>query len=95
MFIFVLTMLIRFSTSVSVFAEVVELVDTLGSGSSGGDPVEVRVLSSAQEARKSFDFGLFLYPQNDNLFPVYPTKMKIPGAPGMLALALQAARTTS
>ena len=28
-------------------AEVVELVDTLGSGSSGSNPVEVRVFSSA------------------------------------------------
>ena len=33
-------------------AEVVELVDTLGSGSSGGFPVEVRVFSSAP-----FDFS--------------------------------------
>ena len=33
--------------SLQTYAEVVELVDTLASGASGGNPVEVQVLFSA------------------------------------------------
>ena len=38
--------MIGFIRYCSKFAEVVELVDTLASGASGGNPVEVRVLFS-------------------------------------------------
>ena len=34
-------------SNLASYAEVVELVDTLASGASGGNPVEVQVLSSA------------------------------------------------
>ena len=42
-----LTTKTKFS-NVRLIAEVVELVDTLASGASGGNPVEVRVLFSVQ-----------------------------------------------
>lgn len=45
------------------FAEVAELVDALDSGSSGGNPVEVQVLSSAPRLVE----GML---QNDGLLPV-------------------------
>ena len=40
---------------VGEYAQVVELVDTLDSGSSGGNTVEVRVLSWALSRRSRFD----------------------------------------
>ena len=39
-------------------AEVAELVDALASGASGGNPVEVQVLSSAP---KKETIGIFIY----------------------------------
>ena len=42
----------EYEISTRLCAEVVELVDTLGSGSSGGSPVQVQVLSSAPKKLK-------------------------------------------
>ncbi len=64
------------SKSINTFlpsAEVVELVDTLGSGSSGGFSVEVRVFSSAPLANKESrneSCGFFrFYPLFISIFP--------------------------
>ena len=43
----------------AIFAEVVKLVDTLASGASGGNPVEVQVLSSAPYSKKGPFHGAF------------------------------------
>ncbi len=49
-------------------AEVAELVDALGSGSSGGILVEVRVFSSAPKIQGSVN--VLYYPQGPFLFPL-------------------------
>ncbi len=46
-------------------ADVAELADALASGASGGNPVEVRILSSASIAKNRYDAGLLLEQPSD------------------------------
>ena len=46
---------------IGAFADVAELADAQASGACGGNPVEVRLLSSAFSNLQKYSWGLFFY----------------------------------